>query len=198
MSIKPGNSNKNGSNLSSGEYYDKNRKLIETLAYAGISGAIIAVILLMMDQKLISGIIIIITACISLYLLKKVITILNTSRNSIVDVSSSSEKKDDVITDFSHKIREPLNNIVIITDILMESGIEKKQKELLETFVASTKNMVTIVNELTMQSAGNLSMEDRKYIRFNLLSSIQNIQRLRMFWRPYNTETDFPRYFQYH
>jgi hypothetical protein len=51
MSIKPGNSNKNGSNLSSGEYYEKNRKLIETLAYAGISGAIIAVILLMMDQK---------------------------------------------------------------------------------------------------------------------------------------------------
>jgi CheY-like chemotaxis protein len=79
-----------------------------------------------------------------------------------------------VITVFSHKIREPLNNLVIITDILMESGIEKKQKELLETFVASTKNMVTIVNELTMQSAGNLSMEDRKYIRFNLLSSIQN------------------------
>ena len=84
------------------------------------------------------------------------------------------ERKDDVITDFSHKIREPLNNLVIISDMLMESGLPKKQKELLETFIASTNNMVTSVNELTMQSAGNLSYEHRKAIRFNLLSTIQN------------------------
>jgi CheY-like chemotaxis protein len=58
--------------------------------------------------------------------------------------------------------------------MLMESGLQKKQKELLETFVASTNNMVTTVNELTMQSAGNLSRESRKMIRFNLLSTIQN------------------------
>jgi len=56
----------------------------------------------------------------------------------------------------------------------MESGLQKKQKDLLETFVASTNNMVTTVNELTMQSAGNLSFETRKHIRFNLLSTIQN------------------------
>jgi CheY-like chemotaxis protein len=34
--------------------------------------------------------------------------------------------------------------------------------------------MVTTVNELTMKSAGNLSYETRKHIRFNLLSTIQN------------------------
>jgi CheY-like chemotaxis protein len=174
MSIKSGNGNKNGSSLSSGEYYGKKRKLIETLAYSAISGMIIAVILLMLDLRLLAGVIIIITACIGLYLARKVIILLNDARNSINDASSSSEKKDDVITDFSHKIREPLNNLVIITDMLMESGLEKKQKEFLETFVASTTNMVTIVNELTMQSAGNLSMEPRKHIRFNLSSSIQN------------------------
>jgi CheY-like chemotaxis protein len=58
--------------------------------------------------------------------------------------------------------------------MLMESGLQKKQKELLETFIASTNNMVTTVNELTMKSAGNLSYQQRKAIRFNLLSSIQN------------------------
>jgi CheY-like chemotaxis protein len=56
----------------------------------------------------------------------------------------------------------------------MESGLQKKQKELLETFIASTNNMVTTVNELTMQSAGNLSYEHRKAIRFNLFATIQN------------------------
>jgi CheY-like chemotaxis protein len=34
--------------------------------------------------------------------------------------------------------------------------------------------MVTIVNELSMQSAGNMSHESRKPIRFNLVSTIQN------------------------
>ena len=95
-------------------------------------------------------------------------------KESLKTFSSLNEKKDDVIIDFSHKIREPLNNLVIIVDMLMESGLQKKQKELLETFIASTNNMVTIVNELTMKSAGNLSYQQRKAIKFNLLSTIQN------------------------
>ena len=95
-------------------------------------------------------------------------------KESLKEFSSLSERKDDVIIDFSHRIREPLNNLVIISDMLMESGLQKKQKELLETFIASTNNMVTTVNELTMQSAGNLSYEQRKAIRFNLFSTIQN------------------------
>ena len=158
----------------SGEYFEKNRKQVEMLAYSGISGLIISIILLMVDLPLIAGIIMIISACIGIYLARLVARVLNIAKSSIVDASSSNEKKDDVITDFSHKIREPLNNLVIISDMLMESGLEKKQKELLETFVASTTNMVSTVNELTMQSAGNLSLEPRKHIRFNPLSTIQN------------------------
>ena len=96
------------------------------------------------------------------------------NRQSLLTYSSLNEKKDDVITDFSHRIREPLNNLVIIGDMLLESDLNKKQKELLETFIASTNNMVTTVNELTMQSAGNMSYEPRQPIRFNLLSTIQN------------------------
>ncbi len=166
--------NTNGLNNLSGEYLDTNRRMVEILAYSAITGAIISIILLMLDLPLFAGIIVIISACIGIYLARKVVNLINHAKNSIVDASSSNEKKDDVITDFSHKIREPLNNLVIITDMLLESGLEKKQKELLETFVASTTNMVTTVNELTMKSAGNLSLEPRKHIKFNLLSTIQN------------------------
>jgi len=174
MTSKSGNGNNNDLNQSTDEVYGKNRKHVETLSYAAISALIIAVILLMLNMKLIAGIVVIIAACIGLYLIKKASALLNRARNSIIDVSSSNEQKDDVINNFSHKIREPLNNLVIITDMLLESDLEQKQKELLETFVASTKNMVTTVNELTMQSAENLSLEPRKFIRFNLLSTIQN------------------------
>ncbi len=147
---------------------------MEIYAYAAISGLIVAIILILLDLRFPAGILLIITAALGLYLAKKAVALLRSARNSLNDVSSSNAKKDNVITDFSHKIREPLNNLVIITDMLMESDLQKKQKDLLETFVASTKNMVTSVNELTMQSAGNLSYESRKHIRFNLLSTIQN------------------------
>lgn len=174
MTSKSVNGNNNELNQSTDGVNGKNRKLVETLSYAAISALIIAVILLMLDLKLIAGIVVIIAACTGLYLVKKTTTLLNRARNSIIDASSSNEQKDDVINNFSHKIREPLNNLVIITDMLLESDQQQKQKELLETFVASTKNMVTIVDELTMQSAENLSLEPRKFIRFNLLSTIQN------------------------
>ena len=159
------------------EFYEKHRHKLQLYAYIGVSALIISVVLIMLDIKilyLVAGVIIIMSAIMGMYLIRKAIRFSNSVQDSLHDVSSSSEKKDDVITDFSHKIREPLNNMVIITDLLMESGLQKKQKELLETFVASTKNMVTILNELTMQSAGNLSFEARKHMRFNLFTTIQN------------------------
>jgi CheY-like chemotaxis protein len=156
------------------EFFEKNLRKIELISYAAIFGLISAIILLTFDLRLIAGILIIAATSIGISLVRKTVTLINSARNSMKDISSSNEKKDDVITDFSHKIREPLNNLVIITDLLMESGLQKKQKEILETFIASTNNMVTTVNELTMQSAGNLSYETRKHIRFNLISTIQN------------------------
>jgi CheY-like chemotaxis protein len=174
MVKESGNSAEKSLNKPSGHGFENDLKKLIRLSYVAIFVLIIAIILLMTDLKLISGIIIIVSACAEILVLRKTISLFNNVGASLNDAASSSEKKDDVITDFSHKIREPLNNLVIITDMLMESGLQKKQKELLETFVASTNNMVTIVNELTMQSAGNLSHESRKKIRFNLLSTIQN------------------------
>ena len=174
MIRKTGTGSNEELNQTSGEFYEENRKMLEIYTYAAISGLIVAVILILLNLRFPAGILLIITAALALYLTKKTLALLRSARNALNDVASSNAKKDNVITDFSHKIREPLNNLVIITDMLLESDLQKKQKDLFETFAASTKNMVTSVNELTMQSAGNLSYESRKHIRFNLLSTIQN------------------------
>jgi CheY-like chemotaxis protein len=143
-------------------------------AYISIMTLIISVALIMVKLYLIAGVLILLVAILGTFLTRKTHRLFEEARSSLTDITDSNEKKDDVIINFSHRIREPLNNLVIITDMLMESGLQKKQKELLETFVASTNNMVTTVNELTMQSAGNLSFGNRKHIRFNLHSTIQN------------------------
>ena len=175
MLNESGNSARNdGLDKSTEEFYDKSRQEIEKYFIFALFALIAAVIFLSFGLKLISGILIIAGAAIGLIINRKILRLNNRIKESLKSCSSLNERKDDVIIDFSHKIREPLNNLVIIVDMLMESGLQKKQKELLETFIASTNNMVTIVNELTMKSASNLSYQQRKAIKFNLLSTIQN------------------------
>jgi CheY-like chemotaxis protein len=155
-------------------FFEKDRKDIQRFSMLFMGSLILAIILITFKQNLIAGCFIIIASSLGVIMVRKALNLIRKVSESLNDISVSSEKKDDVITDFSHKIREPLNNLVIIGDLLMGSGLQKKQKELLETFIASTNNMVTTVNELTMQSAGSISYEARKNIRFNLLSTIQN------------------------
>jgi CheY-like chemotaxis protein len=164
----------NTTNRSTEEIFEKKRKIIETYSIVSLLIFISAVLLISFNLRLPAGIMIIAGTSLGIIIVRKASELNKSFNKSLNEFSSLNERKDDVIIDFSHRIREPLNNLVIISDMLMESGLQKKQKELLETFIASTNNMVTTVNELTMQSAGNLSYEHRKAIRFNLFSTIQN------------------------
>jgi CheY-like chemotaxis protein len=164
----------NGLNKSSLESFNKNRKIIETYPLIALFLLISSVILLSFNLNLFAGCLIIASVALGVVIIRKTQVQNKKTEESIIAFSRLNQKKDDVIKEFSHKIREPLNNLVIIVDMLMESGLQKKQKELLETFIASTNNMVTTVNELTMQSAGHLIYEHRNAIKYNLLSTIQN------------------------
>lgn len=90
------------------------------------------------------------------------------SRDILMEMATIAEKNEEVINSFSHKIREPLNNLVLLGNMLSETTASPKQQELVETFIASTGSMVEVVNELTMQTAGNITFERRGEIRFRL------------------------------
>jgi CheY-like chemotaxis protein len=155
-------------------FFEKDQNKTEQYSIFALIAFIVAIILMSFDLRLLAGCFIIFSTTLWILAVRTALSIGKKVNGSLNEVSISNEKKDNVIRDFSHRIREPLNNLVIIGDLLMGSGLQRKQKELLETFIASTNNMVTTVNELTMQSAGNISYEDRKNIRFNLVSTIQN------------------------
>lgn len=165
---------RNNNGRRSDEVFEKKRKALDTYSLIILFLLIASVLLISLNLRLPAGVLIIAAAALGIMVVRKSADLNRDFAESMKEFSSQNERKDDVITDFSHKIREPLNNLVIISDMLMESGLQKKQKELLETFIASTNNMVTTLNELTMKSAGSLSYEHRKAIRFSLLSTIQN------------------------
>jgi CheY-like chemotaxis protein len=158
----------------SDEVLNKKKNLTETYSFVAILCLILAVIFISFGLRLIAGLLVISGAALFLTITRRTSYLIKEVKESFLDASSSSKKKDDVITDFSHRIREPLNNLVVIADLMMDTDLQKKQKDLIETFIASTNNMVTTVNELTMQSAGSFSYETRKFIRYNILSTIQN------------------------
>ena len=99
---------------------------------------------------------------------------LRTEAKRLEDITRERMSQGQFISGFSHRIREPLNNLVIVGELLSNTTLTEKQKDLIETLIASTTNMVSTVNELTMQGAETIAFGKRKAIRFNLLSAIQN------------------------
>jgi CheY-like chemotaxis protein len=175
MVSEAGKSNKdNGVNKSSEESVTKSRKSIETYSIIVLFCLIAAVLFLSFDLRLFAGCMIIVSASIGVIIVRESSLLHKKAEESVNNNSLLNKRKDELIKDFSHKIRGPLNNLVMLVDMIMDSGLRKDQKELMESFIASTNKMVSTVNELTMQSAGNMGFEQRKSIKFNLFSTIQN------------------------
>lgn len=96
------------------------------------------------------------------------------SGTAIKELQGQIEKKDNYISDFSHRIRTPLNNLPLINDLLSRLSVERDQKELLDTLVSSTNNMISALNDLTMRTAGEISIKPRSNIRFELRKIFDN------------------------
>jgi CheY-like chemotaxis protein len=154
--------------------YNRKKNLIGSYAIIALTFLVLSLIFLTFNLRLLAGILVIAGASFVVLLTRKTGSLSESPKEPLAETPSPVGEKEKVISEFSHRIREPLNNLVLLADLLMDSGPQKRQKDLLETFVASTNNMVTIVNELTMQSAVNLPHAPGKNIRYNILSTIQN------------------------
>ena len=158
----------------SGESFDVKKKKIEQYSVASVICLVFAIIFLSFNLRLLSGCLVITGAALFILVIRKSLDLISTVKDSLIDASSSGEKQNDVIADFSHRIREPLNNLVMVSDLMSSSDLQGNQKELVETFIASTKNMITTVNDLTMESAVGFGHIPKKQIKYNIFSTIQN------------------------
>ena len=83
--------------------------------------------------------------------------------------------KDNFIRIKSHQLRTSLNNIVVLGKMINDLDPTKKQKELLDTLIASTNNHVDIVNNIVQLPGINISHKKREKIKFDLYSTLSNI-----------------------
>lgn len=171
---RKGSNIKNSPAWQSENYYYESRKKVETYSIIALFLLIGAAVLISVSLRLPAGILIIAASSLGIIIYKKTVVLYNEYTRSLDNYIVLNSKKDEVLNEFSHKIREPLNTLVIVSDLLIESEMNSEHKELMETLVASTNNMVTTVNELTMHSSGNLVYEQRKPVNFNLMSTVSS------------------------
>jgi len=98
-------------------------------------------------------------------------------KNQIEQLSEELKSKEDFISKLSHQIRTPLNNIMVTSNLFTSTTPNEEQKDLIETIMASTNNLVNVVNNISKVSAIDLGHQNAR-ITFNLQNTLSNTIKL--------------------
>jgi CheY-like chemotaxis protein/signal transduction histidine kinase len=97
-------------------------------------------------------------------------TLIQESKNEI-------KSKDEFISKLSHQIRTPLNNIMMLGDLISSTKLDANQKDLIESIIASTSNLVNVVNSIVKVSVAEIDEKSNK-VNFELISTLKSTLKL--------------------
>jgi CheY-like chemotaxis protein/signal transduction histidine kinase len=102
----------------------------------------------------------------------------HTMESWISESRKESKRKDDFLSKLSHQIRTPLNNITLISNLVDRTKLPSDQQDLFDTIIASTNNLVNVVNNIVQISALDIDDKEQVPLSFNVESTIENTLRL--------------------
>jgi CheY-like chemotaxis protein len=97
-----------------------------------------------------------------------------TIQSKIKKAKQETLAKEEFISKISHQIRTPLNNLVVVTNIVNNFDLDEKQKDLIDTIQASTNNLVNVVNNIAEISNVDLLQSKDYNQNFNLEVTVKN------------------------
>jgi CheY-like chemotaxis protein/signal transduction histidine kinase len=97
-----------------------------------------------------------------------------TMQNWITESRNESKRKDDFLSKLSHQIRTPLNNITLISNLVDRSKLPPDQEDLFDTIIASTNNLIDVVNNIVQVSSIDIDDDEQNFVSFNIESTIDN------------------------
>lgn len=90
--------------------------------------------------------------------------------------------KSQFLATMSHEIRTPLNGVMPVADLLMETGLDDRQRDLVTTIQTSGQALKSVIDDILDWSkleVGKLELRPRDFALSDLMTGVQNMLRVR-------------------
>jgi signal transduction histidine kinase/ActR/RegA family two-component response regulator len=91
------------------------------------------------------------------------------------EVQAANKTKDEFLANMSHEVRTPLNGILGLTDLILETELQPRQKDYLEDVRVSGQNLLNVINEVldfSILESGKMELENSVFSLPDLLRKV--------------------------
>jgi signal transduction histidine kinase len=74
----------------------------------------------------------------------------------------------------SHEMRTPLNGVIGVNDLLLQTPLDEEQRELADLIKSSARSLLSLINDildLTRVESGKLELE---YFKFDIRNTVED------------------------